>query len=178
MFNFLKKTIIIFWHQKGFSILETIIVIGIIAIGLVGVVSLVVQNIQVQYINRDILIASQLAQEGLELARNIRDKNWLDIANLPWTFQDIAEQNSIKIFIILSDQSTVDVIGIDDAQAKLLNNNGYYNYQSGSETIFRRIIKTDNNYSASSTVVSCIVQWTEKGQTQQYIADTILSDWR
>lgn len=158
--------------------MEVIVVISIIAIGLVGVVSLVVQNVQVQYINRDILIASQLAQEGLELARNIRDKNWLDIASSPWVFQDIAEQDSIKTFIILSDQSTVDVTDIDDAQAKLLNNNGYYNYQSGSDTIFRRIIKTDNNYSASFTVVSCIVQWTEKGQTQQYIADTILYNWR
>ena len=62
--------------QSGFSILEIIVIVFIVSLGLLGILSLTTQNIRVQYINKNNLIASQLAQEGLELVRNIRDTNW------------------------------------------------------------------------------------------------------
>ncbi|NCQ16134.1 hypothetical protein GW814_00575, partial [Candidatus Falkowbacteria bacterium] len=64
------------FNNQGISILEVIVAILIITIGMIGVMSLVIQNVEAQYINKNILIASGLAQEGLELARNTRDLNW------------------------------------------------------------------------------------------------------
>ena len=56
-------------NSTGFSLLEVVVAILIITIGMIGVTSLVIQNIQTQYINKNILIASGLAQEGLEQLR-------------------------------------------------------------------------------------------------------------
>ena len=63
--------------QIGFSLLEVVIATTVISVGLVGILGLVIQNIAIQQTYKNTLVASMLAQEGLELARNIRDKNWL-----------------------------------------------------------------------------------------------------
>jgi len=165
------------YNNSGFSITEVVISIFIITIGLVGVLSLVNQNIKAQFINKNNLIASQLAQEGLELVRNIRDKNWLDPAN-PWTFDIIANPDGNKIYTIEYDGDINEVTGIDDQAAELKITGGYYDHRSGDDSIFRRIITTTNDFAASLTNVSCIVQWTDRTGTYQYVADTILYDWR
>src|SRR3990172_140667 len=68
----------------GFTIIEVIIAISLVNIGLLAISSLVIQNIQTQDINREYIIASMLAQEGLELARNIRDNNWRN--DIDWKY--------------------------------------------------------------------------------------------
>ena len=171
MFNFFKK-------PSGFSIIEVIAAIFIIAVGLTGILSLVIQNVQAQYINKNALIASQLAQEGLELTRNVRDKNWLD-GSVSWVFTGIAAPSGNKIFIIKLDGAITEVTGIDDDDAKLKIDDAFYFYGSGNDSGFSRIIQTENDYSASSTVVSCIVGWQEKkGGAHRYAAETVLYDWR
>ena len=64
--------------QEGFSIIEVLFALSILAIGVVGLSSLLIQNIQIQNYTKNKLIASMLAQEGVELLRNIRDQNWID----------------------------------------------------------------------------------------------------
>ena len=61
---------------KGFTLIEIITVLFVVSLGLIGVLSLIIQNIQSQSINRRSIIAYQLAQEGIELVRKTRDSNW------------------------------------------------------------------------------------------------------
>ena len=60
----------------GFTLLEVTAVTAILTIALLGISSLVIQNLQAHNYNHNFLIASMLSQEGLELVRNIRDDNW------------------------------------------------------------------------------------------------------
>ena len=64
--------------KKGFSLIEILVVFFIVSVSLLGVLSLLIQNIQVQSINKNNLIASSLSQEGVELIRQVRDSNWRD----------------------------------------------------------------------------------------------------
>ena len=162
----------------GFTILEIIVVVFIIAMGLVGVLSLIIQNVQVQYVNKNNLIASQLAQEGLELVRNKRDRNFL-AGN--WFSSGIVlpdDNSKITIYFDGADIIINSVSGIDDNDARLMIDNSFYIYGSGSYSGFNRVVEVENDYNASFTVASCIVQWQEKGQDHQYVVDTILYDWR
>jgi len=69
---------------QGFTIIETFIAISIITVGLVGVLGLVSYTISISRISHTEIIAANLAQEGIEVIRNIRDSNWLaDIADGP-----------------------------------------------------------------------------------------------
>jgi len=167
MFKFFKK-------QAGFSILEVVVAFSVITMGMIGVSSLITQNIQVQYVNKDNLIAFQLAQEGLELARNKRDKNWLE--GKDW-LSDITPGKYIMDYT----GYIKSVSGIEEAvlqQRDDVGKEGYYWYgENDLNTIFSRLI-TISQASPESFNVSCLVQWKDRGQTYQYSAETVLYNWR
>ena len=64
-------------NKKGQGLIEVITAIYVIVIGLLSIMNLVVFNIQLGGLNNDILVASNLAREGVEVVRNVRDGNWL-----------------------------------------------------------------------------------------------------
>ena len=161
-------------NNSGISILEVIVAIMIIAMGLVGVLSLVIQNVKAQYINKNVLIASGLAQEGLELARNIRDLNWLTPGN---TYGNIASGAYTMDYRGLTSVSTVS--SIDDPGARLyVDSNGFYtNTASGNTpTNFYRLITVVNN--TDYLDVKCAIRWQDGTQNHNYTAETYLYDWR
>jgi prepilin-type N-terminal cleavage/methylation domain-containing protein len=178
------------FNNKGFSIIEIIATLAVIAIGFIGVLSLSVQNTRVQYTNKNTLIAAHLAQEGLELVRNLRDDNFLN-PNSDW-FVGFAIKGAYSTSTIYYDYSnstpkiaTASVANINDALAVLkIDANGFYshNASAATTTVFSRIIVTKNNNTtdatASSTIVSCLVQWNDRGKKESYQADTVLWKWR
>ncbi|MDD5071729.1 MAG: prepilin-type N-terminal cleavage/methylation domain-containing protein [Patescibacteria group bacterium] len=161
-------------NNSGFSILEIAVVIFVIAMGLVGVLALITQNIQVEHINKNNLIASQLAQEGLELARNIRDNNWL--AGESWG-NGLAPGS----YIVDYTGNISSVSGVSEAKLQRrddVGEEGYYWHQLGDpNSLFSRLV-TITQSSPESLNVSCLIQWQDRGQTYDYVADTVLYDWR
>ena len=61
--------------KKGFSLIEVLISLLILSTGIAAVVLLMMQSIRSSQTSRDQIIASMLAQEGIELMRNYRDNN-------------------------------------------------------------------------------------------------------
>jgi len=170
----------LFKHLKpkaGFSIIEILAVLFVVSMAMLGVVSLIVQNIQAQSINKNNLIASSLAQEGLEIVRQVRDVNW---------------KNSQPFDTYLADGSyTVDyrtgtTTPMSDITAtKVYLKDGFYVHNSGSEsgltpTIFNRqiIIARLNSYSGKPLQVRSIVSWNDHSHPYHYELQTLLFDWR
>lgn len=178
-------------NEKGLSIVEVVIALGVITIGLMGVFSLVLQNIQVQELNKNYLVASMLAQEGIELVRNIRDTNFLKAdsgydwktgkASLPQT--DItqgATVGSFKEYAVNYDgtiKAVNSALGLSDDNTKLyLFNNAYdHNGVNGTLTPYRRLLTVYND--GSYVEVHSNVQWSEHGRTHNYEAATDLYNW-
>ncbi len=170
-------------RQKGFSIVEVIAAFTIITIGLVGVLALVSQNIQAQVVNRNMLIASQLAQEGLELVRNKRDTNWL-ISGNDWKIgagvgmqSDIVQDLTYVIDYSGNIDDSVNLVTDSGANLKI-NASGFYEHTSGISTTYYRLISiaedTENNW----IEVNSRVQWKERGGIKDYVASTVLYNWR
>lgn len=65
-----------FSHQKGFSFGETLLAVFVLSVGLLSVVKLFEVSINQSLVIRDAMIASELAQEGAELVRNVRDNDF------------------------------------------------------------------------------------------------------
>lgn len=67
---------------RGFTLVETLIAIAILLVAVVGPISLVGDSLHKIYYAKDEMIAINLAQEGIEVVRQIRDSNML--AGVPW----------------------------------------------------------------------------------------------
>ena len=156
-------------NKLGFSLLEVIIAIFIITLGLIGILSLVVQSIQVQYINKNNMIASQLAQEGIELVRNIRDNNWID--GLGW-------KSGIGTGFYIIDY--INGINSNISDTKLyIDGNGFYKHGLEATTSnFNRLIEITDTDNGDGIDVKSTVIWQEKNNSHSYIAETELYDWK
>lgn len=189
-------------NNLGISLLEVIVAMTIITIGLVGVLSLVIQNVEAQYIDKNILMASGLAQEGLELVRNVRDTNWLAPGNA-WK-QGLTGDGTYTIDYGGPTSIKMSVNSIADADARLYSNkicigggdegsdceqnsdcssnvcqpSGFYTHtSSGNEptNFYRLITIVDNN---DYLDVKCAIRWIDGGQNHDYTAETYLYNWR
>ena len=167
--------------KSAFTLIEMMAVVLIVAIGLVGTSQLVVQSLQAQTINRSTIIASQLAQEGLELVRYIRDTNWLEGAS---SWDEGLERGNYCI-----DYRNPVLIPASDITACQLyrDANDWYIHPilqseaNGSNQFRRLIIISDSNYGSlenDSMAVTAIIKWMENGREYQYSMGTELFNWR
>ncbi len=86
MLNFLHKKLLpngnnfrqLKFNNKGFSITEVMLAMAIIALVSVSVLTLLAAAFRANALLRNTVIASGLAEEGLELVRAVRDGNWLE----------------------------------------------------------------------------------------------------
>ncbi len=116
--------------EKGFTLVELMITIFVIAIGLIGVVTLIQNTLRSASFVKSNLIASYLAQEGVELTRNIRDVNWINR-------EDWNEGLSDGDYII--DYNDNYLLSYNDIFLNI-DNNEFYSYESGDESKFKRKI--------------------------------------
>lgn len=188
----------LFKKIKGFGILEVIVAIGIITLSLTGILSLIMQNSRVYYINKSRYIAVMLAQEGVELVRNVRDSNW-DRNDPPTTIVDWKNGDSINsniegdgsYAIEIDDNGNItitNVSGIDDVSARLkigtdVNNLGRYFHNdpgTSQDSPYYRIIETSDGGSCLSP--DCLklvsrVKWFERGYNHEHQTEIFLYNW-
>lgn len=162
-------------NNSGISILEVIVAMTIITIGLVGVLSLVIQNVRAYYVNRYVLMAAGLAQEGLELVRNVRDLNWLTQGNA-WK-QGLVGDSDYTIDYNGATSIKMSVNSIADA-GLYINGNGFYTHDPDGNTLtnFYRLITVIDR--GGYLDIKCTVRWKEGTQNHDYTAETYLYNWR
>lgn len=161
--------------KPGFSLIEILAVLFIVSLSLLGIVSLIIQNIQVQSVNKNNLMASSLAQEGIELVRRKRDSNWR--AFLPF---DSGLTDGSYIVDFYMDQPLAVSVPSNNATLLFDGNNNRYSYQSGEPTIFSRLIhiKKLTDYEGMPLEVRSIVFWEGQNRPYNYELRTLLFDWR
>ncbi len=63
--------------SRGQSLIETLVALTILIIGILGAVSLSIYTIRAGASSKDDIIAENLAREGIEAVRWLRDDNWV-----------------------------------------------------------------------------------------------------
>ena len=137
--------------NSGITLLELIVVIGLISIGLLSTTALLTQTLKTGGYNKEKIIATYLAQEGVELVRNIRDYNWLDPNSEGLTWDDGLENCTNCAVVYNNDANGNKSVLLDNVGDELfsIDNDGFYNYSPGNRVQFKRYIDIDNNTSAS-----------------------------
>lgn len=158
----------------GFTFLELVAAMAIIMLGLLGLASVAVQNIQARSIKEHILVASMLAQEGIELVRAVRDQNVV-VENQPY-FTGLSDGDGT--FTIDADGTIDDTIDTD-INAILYRDaaTGAYTHASAGNTAtpYTRLVTVQQNGDQLS--VSVRITWPDQGTRRDYVADTTLYNW-
>ena len=152
--------------KAGFSLIEVLVAMLVLSMGFAAVFSLMTINIRSSENAKNQIIASQLAQEGLELVRNLRDNGSLDAS-----YPDSAACTPASKCIDLRIDKDDTVLNTSTALSKLLYlNNNFYTHTAGTATkFFRKIdlsITGDKNATPSSTrviTVTSYVTWNGTG---------------
>ena len=159
----------------GFTLLEVLFSLFTMVAVIIGVFSLAQQTTSFLPLSGQRLVASYLAQEGIEIVRNLRDTN--KIKGNDWLTGLTGCASGCEADY--SSQSLASWTG-----RYLLNNNSFYNYAAGQTTNFqRKIILTTadalENPDPDTDILKIEVQvfWHEKGRTHSFLTTEKLYNW-
>jgi Tfp pilus assembly protein PilV len=139
-------------NEKGFTIIEALIAVLILVIALIPSIIVSSTILDIAAATTDQLIAAGLTQEGLEVVRAIRDRNWyLGLAYDSGLIGSWRVQYNSDAPIALGANPNLQI-----------DVNGRYNYGSGTATKFRRTITITNIVPGVEIRVVSTVDWRSK----------------
>lgn len=142
-------------NKAGFSLVEVLITLLVLSVGVAAVSALMAGNIKTSINSKNQIIASGLAQEGIELVRNLNDNNT--------TFATQVADGADYRIDYLSDYATFKASNSAGSDKKLYLNGGFYSHASSTTTtkFFRKVrISTGAD---SNKVVTTFVIWNGTG---------------
>ncbi len=176
---------------SGFTLFETLISVGLLSIMLFGSVTLILQMVIATDHNKNVVTASYMLQECMELTRNFRDSRWKQ--NLQWDCGLVADK---KFRIDGSDISEKLPLTTDDACYGTSFKGDYvYLYEVENETdegqfqifwdeiepyFYRKIHFTheDETQDKQDQVLAhCEVWWYERGERENLEMSMGLTNW-
>ena len=159
--------------SKGFTLLEVIIAIFFVTVGMGGVFTVVQKSFSIMSLSESRLIAANLAQEGIEVVRNIRDTNWIEGES--WD-----SGLNVGDWEVQYNEGDGDLTAWADLYLHI--DNGFYKYLvpavPDKQTKFKRRV-TISDKTADSMKITVDVIWKERGGTEYtYTAYHLLYDWK
>ena len=168
--------------NKGFTLVEVLAAMFIMVMGVLGVFGLIGRTVAFNSSVNSQLVASYLAQEGLEIVRNIRDANFLKIhkgVGGIWTDGIIAcvpPYNPPCVVNREADYTTETSLNVSQDRFLKISSEGFYNYTAGDDTIFKRNISITQS-SGDVLGISVDVSWQDKENTRTVRGATELYNW-
>ena len=161
-------------NNKGFSLIEVITAIFILTVGVGGAFSLIYQTLSAVYTIRSELTASFLAQEGVEIVKNLRDNAWLEsraATSTSWLSNLSEAGGDFEI-----DYSTQSLSRANNSTYLKVDSNGFYNYSTGTPTNFTRNVVLTN---VSTTTVKVVVniEWQTGGRSHSLEIVENITNW-
>lgn len=182
--------------------MELIIAFGVVFTALISIVSLTIINVSGQRTSENELIASNLAREGIEIVRSLRDGSRLGGSSFMSDFvSDQSDHTLVASFRPDKNAWSLNfsVNSINDAPLYLHDTYNVFTHDSsgGQITPFKRLIILDYICSAAHQCLNGIcekgegtcthvvgqritsdVQWAEKGKIRIYKLQDYLYEWK
>ncbi|MBI4132433.1 MAG: type II secretion system protein [Candidatus Sungbacteria bacterium] len=166
----------------GFTLLETIVALALIVSALIGPFTLATRGIFGAKFSKSKIVALNLAQEGIELVRAMRENNVLAGANWRGLFGPCAsgctrlQDGSYQPDVYYAASGATPPINtgaamLFDAAA------GLYSQASGGATPYTRVVSLTTPAADQMQVVS-LLTWTESGIARQVRLEETLYNWQ
>lgn len=191
-------------NENGQSMVEMIVAIAIILTGLVGALALTISNLSGSHEAGTRVVAANLAKEGIDVARNIRDTNWLQDLDWDAGLSSGDDFTAIAVFDPSLNQWQLDFaadsIGDEVAKIYLTADNLYLQDTTppaGNETLYSRLLTIEPICFDQATKTEAIdggpcgigeektgvrvkseVAWSESGRSRTLTLEDKLYNWR
>jgi hypothetical protein len=155
--------------KKSFTIIEALVAITIFTLGIIFLGVAISQNYSLAGQATERFVAIYLAQEGLEIVKNLRNENWLN--QRTWNYN--LNQGDYE-----ADYNDNSLSNYSNRNLRIDTSTGFYNYDTGTPTPFKR--KISISYPASDQMkVTVTVYWPKKGSggQEQVSVTEILYNW-
>jgi len=139
-------------NSNGFTLIELLITISVISVGIAGVLIATQQSISVIDYANSRFTAALLAQEGVEIIKNIRDTNFLK-GN---SWNDGLSDGDHEV------QYIVPRIAIYTDSYLTKDEHDFYNYTSADDTKFKRKVQI-TNVPSDKIELEITVYWRKRG---------------
>lgn len=174
---------------RGFTLVETMVAIAVLTTSIVGPMYVLQQGVVGSYAARDRLIASGLAQEGVEFVHGLRDNNYLynmahPTAPRSWFYGMDGTDSTMNC--TQTSSCAIDVyyntvtLCTGTCTPLRLSSTGLYNQNPASETNvatrFTRSLRLVP-VNGHEMMVSVIVSWTTGLKTYSLTVSENLQDW-
>lgn len=191
-------------HGSGFTLLETVIALGVILGGIIGPYTLATRGVIASGSSKEKLTALNLAQEGIELVRHLRDNNII-AGQSPWTKGISPAQGSDgqqcqdvgwQIGVVQEDGSSLGELSCYREQPlyyyrhiPLYNNTAQLGGVLGEASVYKRRIYIKHPLEASDLnsfrgvpaseqmLIRSTVEWQHRSVTQSVTLEEVMFDW-
>ncbi|MDP2874215.1 MAG: hypothetical protein Q8N84_02915 [bacterium] len=143
-------------YESGQSLVEAMIALGVAVIVIVALVNLSLVALRSSTVAQNQLTAKNLANQGLEIVRSLRDSGW---SNLP-------EPPSTDPYYLNSDKTALVTTPAEEIA------------KEATAGFFTREIYISNVGGDQKKQITCVVKWTDSSGGQQVAVSTYLTNWR
>lgn len=169
--------------NKGFTIIELMVAIVVLSFGIMGAYGALLPFLNATHAVSYKFTGVYLAQEGLEIVRNIRDNNFIKSAkdrSVQWSDElldcELGCQLDYKTETPAQTLSNRLKAYNPDEFLKI-NEDGFYGYERGVNTKFKRKITIDNQLGADIMKVSVVVTWDYNNKPFSFETIGYLYNW-
>ena len=149
---------------KGFSLGEVLLAAFVLTAGLLSLTALMASSLRNSFETRDAIIATELAQEGVELVRNVRDNDFA-VGGGFTAFDNTKRHCRIDYDDIMVPtppefcHNTVPTAVTEVGRYNLQYSGGFYRHISTTQERFSRYIYIDYDSVNAQTTVRSFVYW-------------------
>ncbi len=162
--------------SDGFTLIETLVAIFVFGVALTSVTAILITNNNTANFVKNSYIASGLAQEGVEVVRNLRDGDWLASRSFGAFGSTTGLPVADSTYRVQWNSTTL--LANQDVFIKKDSISGIYSYDTGVNTPFKRTVQITTITSNVEKRIAVNVSWTERGIPRSINAEDHLYNWR
>ncbi len=158
--------------MKGFTLIETLVAVTVLTLAVAGPFNALRGALVNSYIARDQLVATSLAQEGIEYVRSVRDANYL--ATATW----LTGLNACQPGPCVVDTALNTISGT--VAPLYISTSGLYSQANSSGakvSIYTRTVTITPLAGGTEAKVSVTVSWVTRGTTYSTTVSENIRDW-
>ena len=164
-------------NNAGFTVIEVIVAVFILSVTLSGISAALVSNNNLAVSVTNNYIASGLVQEGVEVVRSLRDRDYE--ASPARTFGSFGSDGVVNdgIYRVQFDSAFL-LPNPPDDYLKLDSTSGIYSYDGGENSIFKRTVAITTVVPNVEKRVVVTVSWNERSISKSVSAEEHLFNWK